>query len=138
MKDYYTVTEVAAEFDVSKETVRSWIEKRMLLAIQPAGEGGAYRIPDGALRVFRERSGENVAARSRSRAQRIRDLSPDEFYQEHIAPVVHETAASAEELVRRMAHDQALVMRYPSFASDYSTYIRALAQTAGRVRAVGA
>ena len=130
MKTYYSVSEVADEFCVSKETVRSWIDKRLLMAVQPAGAGGAYRIPGGALRLFRERSERPPRLTTATPTPRIRNLTPDEFYAEAIEPVVQATGMSADDLVRRMAHDQELMIRYPSFATDYSSHVRAVAKVA--------
>ena len=122
MKTYYTVSDVAAELAVTVATVREWIDKRKLIAIQPAGAGGAYRIPARALDVFREKSAELRGRRGRPRVTgrhaRVQDL-----YAERIAPVLAETGLGADVLLRRMMSDMALVARYPSFASDYSAFV---------------
>jgi len=44
-KSFYTVRDVAREFEVSNQTVRNWIRDRKLVAIQPASANGVYRIP---------------------------------------------------------------------------------------------
>jgi len=132
---YYTVSEVAEEFQVTEGAVRDWITKRKLMAIQPGGAGCAYRIPEPALRVFRDRSGRVDRP---SRPVRVgRDV---DIYEERIVPVLRETGLPADELLRRMATDSALVARYPSFATDYAAFVRSAARaaTASMTQTVGA
>jgi excisionase family DNA binding protein len=124
-KEYFTVSEVAREFSVTKAAVRDWIGKRKLLAIQPSGERGAYRIPAAALEVFRSRSTKVRRATRPPQVGRKVDL-----YAERIVPVLRETGLSADDLLRRMATDRALVARYPSFASDYAAFVRSAARAA--------
>ncbi len=141
MKPYYSVSELAAEFGVSKETVRSWIDKRLLPAVQPAGPNGAYRIPGGALQKFRERSERPAKPMTLTPTPRIQRLTPDEFYAASIEPVLRATGLTADDLVRRLASDHELVTQYPSFATDYGAYVRAIAKVAtdnARLRTVRA
>jgi hypothetical protein len=46
-----------------------------------------------------------------------------DLWSERIKPVLDETRLTADELLRRMATDQALVVRYPTFATDYAAYV---------------
>lgn len=124
-KDYFTVTEVAREFSVTQAAVRDWIAKRKLLAIQPSGERGSYRIPAAALEVFRSRSTRVTSAGRSPQVGRTVDL-----YAERIEPVLRETGLTADDLLRRMATDRGLVARYPSFASDYAAFVRSAARAA--------
>jgi len=133
MKTYYTVSEVAEEFSVTVATVRGWIDKHKLMAIQPAGPNGAYRIPARALDVFRARSAQIRRPLGRphssGRGMRVEDL-----YAERIAPVLVETGLTADDLLRRMMTDMSLVARYPGFASDYSTFVAETMRHTGPVR----
>lgn len=122
MKTQYTVTEVAQEFGVTVATVREWIDKQKLIAIQPAGAGGAYRIPARALDVFRSKSTEIRGHRGRPSVSG-RPMRAENIYAERIAPVLAATGMAADDLLRRMMTDMSLVSRYPSFASDYSTFV---------------
>jgi excisionase family DNA binding protein len=44
-KDYFSVAEMAAKFDVSKCTVRRWAKAGKIKAYQPAGSHGMFRFP---------------------------------------------------------------------------------------------
>jgi excisionase family DNA binding protein len=127
VKTHYTVTEVATEFGVTVATVRDWIAQRKLIAIQPAGSGGAYRVPARALDVFRSKSAQIRGRRGRPRIA-TRRMSPESLYAERIAPVLSETGLTADDLLRRMMTDMRLVARYPSFASDYSMFVTVAAR----------
>ena len=129
----HTVSEVAEEFGVTTETVRAWIRGRLLMAIQPAGEHGSYRIPDSAIEVFRNRS-QRIRPRTAHAThapKTVQRLDVDQLYRTRIEPVLRETGMSADELMRRMGHDSSLVVRFPSFMSDYSVYV---SRAARRVR----
>jgi len=125
---YYTVAEVAEEFAVTEGAVRDWITKRKIMAIQPGGAGCAYRIPDAALKVFRDRS-----ASVRRPAAPVRSGPQLDLYEERIVPVLRATGLSADELLRRMATDSALVARYPSFATDYTAFVQAAVRATATV-----
>ena len=56
MKRFYSVSEVADEFEVTPQAVRTWIKGKKLLAVR-ATVGGAYRIPSQALVVLRQNLG---------------------------------------------------------------------------------
>ena len=51
MKQFYSVSEVAARFEVTSQTVRNWIAAGQLLSVQPT-PGGRYKIPGQALLAF--------------------------------------------------------------------------------------
>lgn len=141
-KPFYSVSEVAKEFGVVPETVRTWIDNRLLFAIQPAGPNGAYRIPSQSLVVFRRRAeGRQPAPKRVSRPARVQRVDLDALYRERIEPPCRETGLTPDQLLRRLATDAGLVARYPSFAGDYGTYVNGLARRARRVpqaRAIGA
>ena len=133
MKAYLSTTEVAQEFQVSDQTVRTWIEDRKLMAFRPSGPGGRYRIPAAALEVFRRQA---TPRRDDPRPEPIilpmDMMTLEDFYRERIEPVVNETGRSAEDLIRMMAQDASLVIRYPSFASDYTAYVSGLSTAAAQ------
>ena len=128
MKAYYSTTEVAQEFEVTDETVRSWIEGHRLMAIRP---GGRYKVPAAALEVFRRqaavRRGRSIGAGQSTMSM----LSLDELYRDRIEPVLRETGVTADQLIREMAHDASLVARFPSFAGDYSVYVLGVSTAVG-------
>lgn len=98
--------------------------RHKLIAIQPAGAGGAYRIPARALDVFRRQSTRLRGRPGRPRIRtRVSQVSASNLYDEQIAPVLAATGLTADVLLRRMMTDQALVARYPSFATDYSIFV---------------
>jgi excisionase family DNA binding protein len=125
MAIYYTVKEVADRFEVTEAAVRDWISKRKIVAIQPSGPNGVYRIPEAAVTVMEQQR----AGVRRRRARPIVTGRRVDVYEEKIAQVLTETQSTAEALLRQMATDQGLVARYPSFASDYSAYVQTLAET---------
>jgi excisionase family DNA binding protein len=56
MKQFYSVAEVAARFEVTSQSVRNWIAAGQLLSVQPT-PGGRYKIPAQALLAFVQKSG---------------------------------------------------------------------------------
>jgi len=56
MKQFYSVSEVAARFEVTSQSVRNWIAAGQLLSVQ-ATPGGRYKIPGQALIAFEQKSG---------------------------------------------------------------------------------
>ena len=56
MKRFYSVSEVAARFEVTSQTVRNWIAAGQLLSVQPT-PGGRYKIRAQALLAFEQNSG---------------------------------------------------------------------------------
>lgn len=56
MQRFYSVSEVAARFEVTSQTVRNWIAAGQLLSVQPT-PGGRYKIPAQALLAFEQKSG---------------------------------------------------------------------------------
>jgi len=56
MKQFYAVSEVAARFEVTSQTVRNWISAGKLPSVQPT-PGGRYRIRAQALLAFEQNSG---------------------------------------------------------------------------------
>ncbi len=130
-QQYKTVAQVAEEFSVSSGAVREWITTGKLMAIQPGGDGCAYRIPEAAVKVFGAR---RAGVRQHRVPRRVRAGTPFDIYDERIQPVLAETGLSADDLLRRLSTDAALVARYPSFASDYSAFVRAAARAVTQQR----
>jgi excisionase family DNA binding protein len=56
VKRFYPVSEVAARFEVTSQTVRNWIAAGRLPSVQPT-PGGRYKIPIDALARFEQDSG---------------------------------------------------------------------------------
>jgi excisionase family DNA binding protein len=56
MQRFYSVSEVAARFEVTSQTIRNWIAAGQLSSVQPT-PGGRYKIPALALRAFEQSSG---------------------------------------------------------------------------------
>jgi excisionase family DNA binding protein len=56
VKRFYPVSEVAARFEVTSQTVRNWIAAGRLPSVQPT-PGGRYKIPTDALARFELDSG---------------------------------------------------------------------------------
>jgi uncharacterized protein len=56
MKEFYAVSEVAARFEVTSQTVRNWIAAGQLPSVQPT-PGGRYKIRAQALLAFEQKSG---------------------------------------------------------------------------------
>jgi excisionase family DNA binding protein len=56
VKRFYPVSEVAARFEVTSQTVRNWIAAGRLPSVQPT-PGGRYKIPIDALARFEQGSG---------------------------------------------------------------------------------
>lgn len=129
-KAYYTVDEVASEYGVTTAAVRDWINKKKLMAYQPSGERGVYRIPAAAIRVFELRR-RGVSRESQGPATVIG--ATIDLWRDRIQPVLDETHLTGDELLRRMAIDPALVARYPSFATDYAAYVVHAAEQALRM-----
>jgi len=73
MKQFYAVSEVAARFEVTSQTVRNWIAAGQLQSIQPT-PGGRYKIRAQALLAFEQDGG----LRSKPAAA---DLADDPFTQ---------------------------------------------------------
>jgi excisionase family DNA binding protein len=56
VRQFYAVSEVAARFEVTSQTVRNWIAAGRLLAVQPT-PGGRYKIHAQSLLAFEQNSG---------------------------------------------------------------------------------
>ena len=56
MQRFYSVSEVAARFEVTSQTVRNWIAAGQLLSVQPT-PGGRHKVPAQALIAFEQNSG---------------------------------------------------------------------------------
>ena len=67
MRRFYSVSEVAARFDVTGQTIRNWIAAGQLLSMQRT-PGGRHRISAQALLAFEQKSGLAANAASVDRA----------------------------------------------------------------------
>jgi excisionase family DNA binding protein len=56
VKQFYAVSEVAARFEVTSQTVRNWIAAGQLQSVQPT-PGGRYKVRAQALLAFEQKSG---------------------------------------------------------------------------------
>src|SRR5450759_1829958 len=56
MKQFYSVSEVGARFEVTSQSVRNWIAAGQLPSVQ-ATPGGRYKVPAPALLAFEQKSG---------------------------------------------------------------------------------
>jgi len=121
-----TVPQVARELGVSNQTVRNWIRRRKLTAIRGV-ERGVYRIPAPELEAFKRRSANRVEPPYLP--VETRDLtSPEAFYEARIAPALAQAGEpSADRLLVRVAAEDALRRRFPTFARDYAHYVGQIA-----------
>ena len=75
MRRFFSVSEVAARFEVTSQTVRNWIASGQLQAVQPSPRG-KYRIPAQALLAFEQagieaKAGKGPGTSSASELERI-------------------------------------------------------------------
>lgn len=135
MTQWLTVSEAAVELGVSRQTVRDWIKKRALHAVQGV-ERGAFRIHRVELDLFKQRIGLLPPDLPQSRPVH-RDLTdPDKFYRARIQPVLdalHER--NPEAVLRRLSGDLDLATDYYKFPSDYAHYVTRMAESIGGGRA---
>ena len=61
MRQFYAVSEVAARFEVTSQTVRNWIAAGRLLSVQPT-PGGRYKIHAQALLAFEQNSANAITS----------------------------------------------------------------------------
>ena len=126
MEGWLTVPQVARNLGVSNQTVRNWIRRRKLTAIRGV-ERGVYRIPAPELEAFKRRSASRVEPPYLP--VETRDLtSPEAFYEARIAPALAQAGEpSADRLLVRVAAEDALRRRFPTFARDYAHYVGQIA-----------
>jgi len=126
MEGWLTVPEVARELGVSNQTVRNWIRRQKLTAIRGV-ERGIYRVPGPELEAFKRRNTNRVEPPYPP--VETRDLtSPEAFYRARIAPVLEQAdEPSADRLLVRVAAEDGLRRRFPTFARDYAHYVGRIA-----------
>ena len=120
-KSFYTVRDVAREFEVSNQTVRNWIRDRKLVAIQPASANGVYRIPVAAVSALRRRMGKLPAPAVREDMPAAEFSEPGVLYVERIKPLLDETGATVDEIMKRVAEGPASAAEV-AFVRDYARY----------------
>jgi len=126
---FYSVTEVARQFDVSGQTVRNWIEAGELLAIQPTRRGN-FKIPAQALLVFKQRAGLLPAQELRfpETGPSRQYQTAEELYEDLIAPRLEAAGvASVTELLARAERDNALAGSARDLLPLYDLYLKELA-----------
>lgn len=130
-REWLTVPQAASELGVSRQTVRNWIKKRTLHAVQGV-ERGTFRIHRVEMDLFKRRIGLLPPAAPRSRPA-ARDLTdPERFYRARIQPVLDELGEpNPEAALRRLSGDPDLATDYYKFPSDYAHYVARVAETIG-------
>ena len=122
VKSFYTVQDVAREFEVSNQTVRNWIKDRKLVAIQPASTNGVYRIPTAAVSAMKRRMGTLPAPAVREEMPAAELPEPGAIYTERIQPVLDQTGATADEIIRRVAEGGPASQADVTFVREYARY----------------
>jgi excisionase family DNA binding protein len=122
MKEWLTVPEVARQLGVSSQTVRNWIRRQKLTAIRGV-ERGAYRIPGPEIAAFKRRNATRIEP-SDPLVKTRHPTSPETFFQARIAPTLEQAdEPSADALLVRVAAEESLRQRFPTFARDYAQYV---------------
>lgn len=129
--EWLTVPQAASELGVSRQTVRNWIKKQALHAVQGV-DRGTLRIHRVEMDLFKQRIG-LVAVTARQTRPVTADLTdPEKFYKVRIQPVLDALEEpSPEAALRRLSGDLDLATDYYKFPSDYAHYVSRLAQTIG-------
>lgn len=122
VKSFYTVQDVAREFEVSNQTVRNWIKARKLVAIQPASTNGVYRIPMAAVSAMKRRMGTLPAPAVREAMPAAELPEPGAIYAERIQPVLEQTGATADQIIKRVAEGGPASQADVTFVRDYARY----------------
>ena len=122
VKSFYTVQDVAREFEVSNQTVRNWIKDRKLVAIQPASTNGVYRIPTAAVSAMKRRMGTLPAPAVREEMPAAELPEPGAIYAERIQPVLEQTGATADEIIKRVAEGRSANQADVTFVREYARY----------------
>lgn len=122
--DWLTVQEVAAKLYVSPQTVRNWIRRKRLAAVQGVTRG-AFRIPSIEVEAFLRRQPAVAIDLRPSTENAPLDLTdPSAFYAARIQPTVTALGEGCGDAVlRRMVEDPEANRLYPRFGHDYAFYV---------------
>ena len=110
---FYTVAEVAVIFSVTAQAVRDWIRKGQLIAIQPSGENGVYRIPAPAVDAMRRRRGELPRILAREGSPTPERAASRDLYVATIKPALDRSRSTR----RNCCAEPRMAMRRPSPSS---------------------
>jgi excisionase family DNA binding protein len=129
--EWLTVPQAAAELGVSRQTVRDWIRKRALHAVQGVNRG-AFRIHRVEMDRFKGRIGLLPGPDARPRPASVDLTDPERFYEARIQPVLTDLGErSPEAVLRRLSTDLDLASDYYKFPSDYAHYVGRMAEAIG-------
>lgn len=130
--EWLSVPQAASELGVSRQTVRNWIKKRSIHAVQ-AVERGSFRIHRVELDLFKRRIGLLAPIPDHTRPAAVDLTDPEAFYAARIQPVLDELEElGPEAALRRMTLDLDLASDYYKFPSDYAHYVARVAEVIGR------
>lgn len=132
MKAYYTIKEVAEEFEVTEQSVRNWIRAGEIIAIQPVANG-VMRIPVPALDAFKRKHGILPAipmSTSRGHGEVYESLT--DYYRTAIEPGLHELGLSSDELLLRAGADRVFARRNRRLLESFARYASLVSEGAGR------
>jgi hypothetical protein len=110
--------------------VRNWIQDRKIIAIQPSGQNGVYRIPVASVNAMKRRMGELPAAAIRTEMPRAESPAPRLLYDAEIRPQLEALGQTADQIVLRVAtvgRDSSPAER--SFVRLYAKFVAKLART---------
>jgi hypothetical protein len=126
MNGWQSVSQTAKDLGVTRQTVCNWINRRELIAFQGVSNG-PYRVAVVSVEAMKRRLG-LLPMPNPAKQILIRDLTnPDDLYEAKIAPVLAELkASSADEVLRRMAVESKLRVRYAKFPDYYLLYTQKL------------
>jgi excisionase family DNA binding protein len=105
MKAFYTVKEVAKEFEVTEQSVRNWIRAGEIIAIQPVSNG-VIRIPVPALDAFKRKRGllpRIPVATTYGHRETYENMA--EYYKATVEPILGELGLSSDEVLIRASDD---------------------------------
>jgi excisionase family DNA binding protein len=111
MKAFYTVKEVAKEFEVTEQSVRNWIRAGEIIAIQPVSNG-VIRIPIPALDAFKRKRGilpRIQVATAYGHRETYENVA--EYYKATVEPTLNKLNLSSDEVLLRASDDRVFARR---------------------------